>query len=116
MIVVEDIKYRHVRGRDEIRICDMPDISLDCEPLPYVEPITHNLKGRTFVNENGDRVVIALHPKVADAIGLPFRVYEDLKASELTLSDALYESRGHLRKYTQATFLQRLRYLIKGEL
>ena len=122
MICITEIKVIDVE-KDFIEICQREYMSpikriSGSDPVEHVEVTREMIRGRTFINERGERLCIGMSKQVQDSIGLPFRAFENMSQriemdaitiSQLRGRSAMYQKR--IDTFKMAGIIKRLKYL-----
>jgi len=115
MIVVISVKTQIIEGPGdvvEIMKYQSPEILRknynDLEEIKYT---TETIKGRYFINHRDEEVCIGWAKEVHDALDIPLDIYEYLSKENNRLYVEIMRKDFKIKKYNEATFWKRLKYL-----
>jgi hypothetical protein len=74
------------------------------------------IRGRRFTNTKGEQVIIGMTKEVQDTIGLSFEAFENMEKERDIMNSVQKETLKSLKKYSDAGFLKRLRYLFTSRI
>jgi len=129
MICITDIKIVEV-SKNEVAILQtegLPNKLLKyvclATPPEKVEVTQEMIRGREFINADGERICIGMSKKVQDVLGLPFKTFEsmnkelmDKRAAVSLLKEKTMVFQNEVKDFRTAGIFRRLKYLFTGKL
>ena len=129
MLAIKSIEVVEVE-RDRLEVADWQGIKdvrvYDTNGTPSKMDVAHafeTIEGRIFVNSNGLELCIGMSKQVQDAIGLPFKAFEDAEKvlnrrwdDIMDLKRINEDQQKKLEVVKDANFWKRFKYAITGKM
>jgi len=122
MIVVEDIKT-FLYNKEEVNHYRFMTNDTDSVPIQTSDGkkefmdanvVSELIKGREFINVLGQPVVIGMAKHVQDAIGLPFKAFQDQERHLWEMHRENVDLRDEIVKIKTMSFWNKLKFLFMG--
>lgn len=113
ILFIEDVVIREIPYEFGIRDISFYNYNPDA-PLDEASIIGEVQRGRKFVNNRGEKVVLAASDKVQKTIGLMFGVFNVQQEIINGQRDRINEQGAEINIIRKMGFWQRLKYLFRG--